>query len=163
MGLPHKKLYVTNTGDENGKIFFSTWKPIPSKDGYIRDSSQPIGLDMWIPNVLDLTPEEGVVPVKIVESDKETGLWLCCYDDYFGNEQHLFNYKPTMNKETKSIDWNEFWDDDNTGWEIHIWSEIEMVAGDGPIPVTLIRIEEFTEETHKKKGLLWQIFHLKKM
>ena len=162
---------LTNTNDESGLVLLSCYKPILNEDGqYYRDCTKPIGGDMWIPNVLGITFEDGVVPVKVVESQDETGLWMCCFDDYFGNELHLFNYKPTMNKETKKIDWDEFWDDNHDErWELHIWTESNMVAGDGPIPVTLERTEEFKKEKKqevkptKKKGLLWRLFHLRKM
>ena len=82
MGIAHRILYATNIDREDGWIFLSAWKPILKDNGqYYRDCSQPIGGDMEIPNVLNLTFEDGIVPVKVVKSDAETGLWTS-----YGNE-----------------------------------------------------------------------------
>ena len=144
MGLPKRDLYVTYLGDDK-TLFFSTWVPPKNKDGeYYHPSEIPIGLDMFIPNVLNIRHDDGPVKVKVVKSDKETGLWLICYDDYFGNETHLHNYKPRFRTDTKypkvDFDYEDSLCDtmDYTPWSIHVWAEdFGMKAGDGPIPVTL--------------------------
>lgn len=138
MGIAIRNLHATNVGDESGYILVSSWIPIKKKDGYHRPPETPIGLDIWLPNVLDLKPEEGTVDVIVVPSDVETGIWLYCFDDYFGNEQHLCNYKPAFIDGTKRPDPKPY-DENEDAWSIHIWCDIEMVAGDGPIPVTLER------------------------
>ena len=143
MGLPQKNLYATNIGYENGDLLLSCWEPVLKKDGnYYMPPNTPIGLDMPIKNSLGLKFEDGIVPVKVVESGEDTGLWLACFDDYFGNEQHLFNYKPEFKvvdgKKTKRINYEDF-DEDDVKWELHIWTDIKMVAGDGPISVKLVR------------------------
>lgn len=147
MGLPIKELNVTNPNDENGKgdIFLSKWIPVKTENGYKWPPDTPLGYDMWIPNVLDLKIEEGTVPVEIVESEEETGLWLICVNDYFGNEQHLYANKKPIHKEEKDRygDYKGFrdWiiDEDEEYNSIHVGTDIKMEAGDGPIPVTLKR------------------------
>jgi hypothetical protein len=128
MGLPIRELHVTNTGSETGHIILTKWIPVKKDDGrYCWPPNTPLGFDMWIPNVLGLKEEEGTVSVKIVESKKETGLWLICFNDYFGDEQHLYaNHKPIHEDEEYN--------------SLHVSTDIKMEAGDGPIPVTLERI-----------------------
>lgn len=143
MGLPQRKLYVTNLGDKFKMVLLSAWIPPKHEDGiYYHPKDIPIGLDMFIPNVLNVKYEDGPVPVKIVKSDKVTGLWVVCYDDYFGNEIHLYNYKPQFNRELQKIDY-EYEEELNEKskyelWSMHVYMEnSDMIAGDGPIPVTL--------------------------
>lgn len=145
MGCPIQKLYATNIGTDSGKIFLSAYKP-EKKDGhYYRPHDTPIGFDMFVNNCLDLTEEEGTVQVTLGKSDTETGLWLICYDDYFGNEEHLYDAKPRFVEGTKKFDY-EYWDelcdtDDNIDYcGLHVSSNLNMKAGEGPIPVTLIRV-----------------------
>lgn len=164
MGIAHRILYATNVGREDGWIFLSAWKPILKKDGkYYRDNTQPIGGDMMIPNVLNLTFEDGIVPVKVIASDVETGLWMVCYNDYFGNEQHLFNYKPKVFTDKYGffrVMEDDDDDEESENWSMHVASELEMVAGDGPIPVTLARgTYEYPEWPHtekKEKISIWK-------
>lgn len=147
MGLPIRELHVTNTGEETGQIILTKWIPVKKDDGrYCWPPDTPLGFDMWIPNVLDLKEDEGTVSVKIVESKEETGLWLICVNDYFGNEQHLYaNVKP-IHKEEKDrygnyksfSDW--IIDEDEEYNSLHVSTDIKMVAGDGPLSVTLVRI-----------------------
>ena len=147
MGLPIRELNVTNPNDENGKgdIFLSKWIPVKTENGYKWPPDTPLGFDMWIPNVLDLKIEEGTVPVEIVKSEDETGLWLICVNDYFGNEQHLYANKKPIHKEEKDRfgDYKGFrdWiiDEDEEYNSLHVATDIKMVAGDGPISVTLKR------------------------
>ena len=142
MGCPIQQLYATNTQDETGCILVSAWEPVKKEDGkYYMPPHTPIGLDIWLPNVLDLKPEEGAVKVKVQISREETGIWLYCYDDSFSNEKHLCNYKPGFKEGTKRPD-HKLFDDNDDAWEIHIASDIPMVAGDGPISITLVRKEE---------------------
>ena len=102
MGLPIRELNVTNTGDETGRIILTKWIPEKRDDGnYYWPPNTPLGYDMWIPNVLDLKEEEGTIPVEIIESKEETGLWIICVNDYFGNEQHLYANKKPIHKDEK--------------------------------------------------------------
>lgn len=159
MGLPHRILYATNIDREDGWIFLSAWKPILKDDGqYYRDCEQPLGGDMETPNVLNLTFEDGIVPVKVVKSDVETGLWMVCYNDYFGNEKHLYNYKPKTYIDKYGelhVDYSEEDEEDilrPEKWSMHVECEIDMVAGDGPIPVTLERgTYKYPKTPHKEK------------
>ena len=145
MGCPITEFHVTNTGDVTGHILLTKWIPDKRDDGkYYRPKDTPLGYDMWIPNVLDLKEEEGTIPVKIVETNEETGLWLICFNDYFGDEQHLYNFKP-IHKDEKDIDGPHKscrdWIFPEEDWGLHVWvKDIKMKAGDGPIPVTLERI-----------------------
>lgn len=148
MGIAFRHLYATNTGDETGLIFVSEFKPVKTEKGYKRPPKTALGFDMWIPNVLNLKEDEGTVPVKVVKSDKETGIWVICVNDYFGNEIHMYTCKPIHKPEKdrygdyKSFrDW-DFPDEEDINFGLHIWFEDldDLVAGDGPIPVTLKRI-----------------------
>jgi len=160
MGLPHRQLFATNTGDPSDCILLTSWKPVKKEDGkYYWPPDTPLGGDIWVPNVLELLEEEGTVPVMVVTSNTETGIWLVCYDDYFGNEQHIYNYRPHYIEETRKIDWNatekEVEGDNIFG--IHISTNIEMTSGDPPIPVTLKRGEYPPREWEKsKKESLWK-------
>ena len=152
MGLPIRELNVTNTGDETGRILLTEWIPDKHADGkYYWPPHTPLGYHMWIPNVLGLKIEEGTVPVEIVESEKETGLWLICVNDYFGDEQHLYANNKPIHKEEKDRfgDYKGFrdWiiDEDEEYNSLHVDTDIKMKAGIEPISVTLKR---------KKKCLL---------
>lgn len=162
MGLPHRILYATNVNREDGWICLSAWKPIFRDGEYYYDNSQPIGGDMMIPNVLNLTFEDGIVPVKIVKSDVETGLWLVCFNDYFGNEKHLFNYKPKTFVDKYGefkVNFDSEDDANSDDWSMHVACEIDMVAGDGPIPVTLERgTYENPKTSHEEKKEKFNLF-----
>lgn len=140
MGLPKDKLWVTNTGDPGGEILLSAFKPVKKEGGkYGYPPDTPVGYEMWIPNCLGLKEEEGVVRVEIVEAEEETGLWLICVNDYFGDEQHLYSGEKPIHKseEERFGDYKGFHD-----WiipepynSIHVGTSIKMKAGDGPINV----------------------------
>ena len=148
MGLPNRELYLTKIDDKSGMALLSAWIPVKKPDGlYYHPKNIPIGLDIWVPNLIGLTNEDGPAPVKVVPSDADTGLWLICLNDYFGDEQHLFTTKP-IHKEDKYgnfkgwRDW-EFPNEDNDineGFGLHVYApDVKSVAGDGPIPVTFAR------------------------
>lgn len=144
MGIPHRQLYATNTGDESKKIILTAWIPVKKEDGYHWPPNTPLGGDIWVNNSLDLKEEEGTVPVMVVQSEVETGIWLICENGYFIDEQWLYNYKPRYKKEDpQRLD--HAWAEDNIEGDdvfgIHISTDIDMVAGDGPLPVTLVRGE----------------------
>ena len=161
MGLGHRKLYATNTGDESGKIFLSAWKPIKKEGGYCMPPNTPLGGDIWVPNSLDLKEEEGTVPVMVVKSEEDTGTWLICADEYFGGEEHLFNYKPKFRDDNpKRIDWeyaDSLIEDDNM-FGIHIITDIGMKSGE-LTNVKLVR-GEYPERKPRpgniKKKSLWK-------
>lgn len=94
---------------------------------------------MWIPNVLGLKIEDGTIQVEVIESEKETGLWLICEDDYFLEEQWLKTYKPKhIEGRTDKFDYKE--DVKNVFNTLHIDTEINMKSGDC-INVTLKRVQ----------------------
>ena len=134
MGLPKSELWVTNTGDPSGEILLSAYKPVKKENGkYYAPPKTPLGYDMWIPNCLGLKPEEGVVRVEIVKTKEETGIWLMCFDDYFGSENHIFvNKKPEwiLDKEGKktSVKADHF----NS---LHVSVPFKTKHGDGPINI----------------------------
>lgn len=147
MGIAVRELHATNIGDKTGSIILTKWIPLKKDNGkYYCPPNTPLGLDMWIPNVLGLKEEEGTVSVKIVESKEETGLWLICFNDYFGDEQHLYANKKPIHKEENNRHGNykdySDWiiDEDEEYNSLHVDTDIKMEAGDGPIPVTLERI-----------------------
>lgn len=178
MGVPNRKLYLTNTNDETGNVLLSAWIPVKKEDGlYYMPDNTPIGLDIWVPNTLGVTYEEGPVPVKVVQSDVETGIWLLCVNDFFGNEQHVFTIKPIHKKEEDRFHDFKGWQDwiidhegdkSNCGFSLHVSSNIKIEAGDEPIPVTFERghvvfpwDKEYKEEK-KKECWLKRLFKKKK-
>ena len=150
MGLPIRKLYATNVdAEEQDMIFLSAYKPVKKEDGYHRPPETPIGFDMWIPNVLNLKKEDGIVPVEVTTSNEETGIYLICVNDYFGNELHIYTSKPVHKEEKDRYrDYNSFRDwyfpDDDVDFGLHIYFDDlkDFVAGDGPINVTLKKTNE---------------------
>ncbi len=157
MGLPKSKLWVTNTGDPSGNILLSAYKPIKKEDGkYYSHPDTPLGYDMWIPNCIDLKPEEGVVRVEIVEAEEETGLWLIYVNDYFGDEQHLYaGEKPIhLPPEQRFGEGFRDWKIEDHYNSLHIGSEIKMVAGDGPLSVKPKR--KSNKGKNPKSKSLWQ-------
>lgn len=106
MGCAIKELYATNTNDETSDILLTSWIPEKRDGKYYWPSNTPLGFDMWIPNVIDLKEEEGTTPVKIIESEEKTGLWIICADDYFGDEQYpicSFQTRKSRRKEWEDI------------------------------------------------------------
>ena len=154
MGLPIKELYITNPDPENlpdrHVLLTGTWKPVKKGERWIFPAGTPIGLDIWVPNIIGATEDEGPVRVEVVKSDSETGLWVICVNDYFGNEKHLYTTKPIHKPvEERFGDYKGFRDwtfddenDINEGWGLHVCvtGADDMEAGDEPIPVTLRRI-----------------------
>lgn len=140
MGLPIRELWVTNTGDRSGRILLSAYKPVKKEDGkYYAPPETPLGYDMWIPNCLGLKPEESVVRVEIVETEEETGIWLICVNDYFGDEQHLYVGEKPIHKpeEERYGDYEGFrdWIIEDPYNSLHIDTPLKMKAGDGPTNV----------------------------
>lgn len=142
MGCPITEFHATNVGDESGWVLLSKFKPEKRENGkWYAPNDTPLGYDLWIPNVIDLKEDEGVIDVDIVKSDEETGLWLICYDDYFGDEQHLYTNKPRFIEGTKKFDYEFQENYERFEFGLHIWAKtIDMKTGDGPIPVTLKRL-----------------------
>ena len=122
MGIPIRQLYATNI---DGEILLSKYIPLQDNGGYRRPPETPLGHDLWVPNAIGLKAEEGTVPVMVVRSDEETGIWLICFDDYFGNEQHLYAHKPRFVEGTKKLDW-VYEDDESNNFDmgLHISSDI---------------------------------------
>lgn len=152
MGLPKRDLYLLNTDDESDNVMlFADWFPERHEDDgkWHYPKEYPLGHDMWIPNFVGLKPEDGIVKVKLEMSEEETGLWVICFDDYFGNETHIYTSKPTRKPEEERNGYNgfsdwEFEDEDEIG--LHVWIEnCGMVAGDGPLPVTIKIIGKLNE------------------
>ena len=139
MGLPKRTLYATNTNYESKNIFLSAYI-LEKRDGeYYRPKDVPLGYDMWIPNVIDLKFEDGTIQVEVIESEKETGLWLICEDGDFSEEQWL----QTKHKEgrTDKFDLNEEHYENEVHFfnTLHIDTDINMENGDC-IDVTLKRV-----------------------
>jgi hypothetical protein len=151
LGFTDRELYATNVFTDNERILLSRWKPEYRDGDYYMPSGTNMFEDMWIPNVLGLEYEDGPVKVEIIPSDNETGLWYVCYDGDFIGEKHLYNWKPLLKKvkygrnpERFELDVSDVnrpqWCDDMFG--LHVWTDnIKMESGDGPLSVTLRRIE----------------------
>lgn len=145
LGFTDRELYATNTDPECGKIFLSKWKPVLEDGKYHWPPNIPIGNDMWVPNVIGLKPEDGIVKVEIVPSDEETGLWYVCCDGDFLADKWLYNFKPKLKKiENYFTDGSPSYrfDSSHAIFGLHVWTDnIKMNSGDGPIPVTLRRLK----------------------
>ena len=76
MGLPHRQLYATNTGDD--KIILTSWIPEKKDDRYYMPAGTPLGGDIWVNNTINLKEEDGTVPVMVVRSKRVTGIWIVC-------------------------------------------------------------------------------------
>ena len=72
MGLPAKVLYATNTGDDR-EIFLSEWKPSLENGRWMMPPETPIGLAMWIPNVIMITLETNSIFITLNQNLKKTG------------------------------------------------------------------------------------------
>ena len=155
MGLPHRQLYATNTGDD--KIILTSWIPEKKDGGYYMPAGTPLGRDIWVNNTINLKEEEGTVPVMVVRSKRVTGIWIVCENGYFAAEQWLYNYKPRWDENKLRLDyeWAEKHIEGDDIFGIHIMTDIEMKHGDGPWPVTLERGEYPKEE---KKIPFWKKF-----
>ncbi len=158
MGIGHKNLWLTNTGDESGRVYLSAFIPVKKEDGYHWPPNTPLGGDYWVNNTIDLKEEEGPVYVEIVKSDVDTGIWIICADEYFGAEQWLYNFKPRFKESSpdqygwkidhKYSEEMENEDPNNDSFGLHVRTLINMDSGDGPWPVTFIRT---TKEEFEKK------------
>ena len=150
MGLPIRELHLTNTGDESRRILLSKWIPIKEGPGkYKMPPDTPIGYDIWVPNLVGLTEDMGTVKVELIESEEETGIWLMCFDDYFGDEDHIFvDRKPEwiLDKEgkKKSVRADHY----NS---LHVTVPFKTKHGDGPINIGFRLIGN-----KKKENSLWQ-------
>lgn len=143
MSTPKRTLYATNTNDESKRILLSAYIPEKRNNKYYQPKDVPLGYDMWIPNVLDLKFEDGTTQIEVIESEKETGLWLICEDDYFAEEQHLFTDKPKhIEGRTDKFNFNEdnYEEDVDFFNSLHVGTNIEMKNGDC-INVTLRQIQ----------------------
>lgn len=134
MGLPIRELWVTNTGDPSGDILLSAFKPVKKENGkYGYPPDTPMGYDIWVPNLVGLTEDMGTVKVELIKSEEETGIWLMCFDDYFGDEDHIF------------VDRKPEWILDNEGkkrsvradhfYSLHVTVPFKTKHGDGPINI----------------------------
>lgn len=142
MGVPKRTLYATNTNNESKRILLSAYIPEKGEEGYYPPKEVPLGYDMWVPNCLDLKYDEGTVQVEVVESEKETGLWLICEDGDFLEEQWLVTNKPNnIEGRTDKFDLDEDHYENNVDFfnTLHISTNIEMKNGDC-VNVTLKRI-----------------------
>ena len=142
MGVPKRTLYATNTNDESKSIFLSAYIPEKKNGEYYQPKDIPLGYDMWIPNVLDLKFEEGTIQVEVIESEKETGLWLICEDGDFSEEQWLQTDKPKhIEGRIDKFDFNEEHYEEDVDFynNLHIDTDINMKNGDC-INVTLKRV-----------------------
>jgi len=155
MGIAVEKLYLTNLGEENQQ-YLSDYKPIKGEDGeWRRPGGSHMLIEMAVPVIFgELTKDDEPYTVRVVASDKETGLYLICEDGYFGNEQYICNYKAEKKDDDdngrhpfKSIHVNGYSEKfiEEHGfepWQIHVYYDdhADMKHSEGPYNVTLERI-----------------------
>ena len=106
MGLPKGDLWVIKIDKDT---FLAAYKPLPAgvkRGSWKSPPNTPLGYDMFIDTDFfpELTQYDDPIPVEIVEAEEETGLYIACYNDFFGNEQHLYNVKPVFNEDGTRLD-----------------------------------------------------------
>ena len=131
MGLPKGDLWIVKI--DRDTTFLAAYKPLHAgfkRGSWKRPPNTPIGYDMFIKTDFfpELTQYDDPIPVEIVEAEEETGLYIACYNDYFGNEQHLYNVKPVFDESGTRLDYSKMQDDE--GFDgFHVASGIDTKAG----------------------------------
>lgn len=131
MGLPKGDLWVVKT--DRDTTFLASYKPLPARfkrGSWKRPPNTPLGCDMFIKADFfpGLTQYDDPIPVEIVEAEEETGLYIACYNDYFGNEQHLYNVKPVFNEAGTGLDYSRMQEDEEFDG-FHVSSKVDAKAG----------------------------------
>lgn len=121
MGVGTRTLYVIRVEPDDENLHVSECYPTKKNGDWCRPKGTPIGYEMFIPNIWPwLKFEDYPVEVRVVDSYKETGLYLVAIDDYFGNELHLYNTKPILS--VNSFGNYRYLEDetDPMSWSIHV-------------------------------------------
>ena len=151
MGLPKGDLWVVKIDKDT--TFLAAYKPLPARvkrGSWKRPPNTPLGCDMFIKADFfpELTQYDDPIPVEIVEAEEETGLYIACYNDYFGNEQHLYNVKPVFNEAGTGLDYSRMQEDEEFDG-FHVSSRVDAKAGN-IYNVKLVRREVINKEVIKK-------------
>lgn len=157
MGLPKGDLWVIKIDKD---IFLAAYKPLHAgvkRGSWKSPPNTPLGYDMFIDTDFfpELTQYDDPIPVEIVEAEEETGLYIACYNDCFGNEQHLYNVKPVFNEDGTRLDRRKMQEVDELDG-LHVNSKINAKAGN-IYNVKLVRreiraIKKSTEKPKRKNG-----------
>lgn len=157
MGLPKGDLWVIKIDKDT---FLAAYKPLPAgvkRGSWKSPPNIPLGYDMFIDTDFfpELTQYDDPIPVEIVEAEEETDLYIACYDDYFGNEQHLYNVKPVFNEARTRLDRSKMQEVEELDG-LHVDSRIDAVA-ENIYNVKLVRrevgaIKKLTEKPKRKSG-----------
>ena len=154
MGLPKGDLWVIKIDKDT---FLAAYKPLPAgvkRGSWKSPPNTPLGYDMFIDTDFfpELTQYDDPIPVEIVEAEEETGLYIACYNDFFGNEQHLYNVKPVFNEDGTRLDRRKMQEVDELDG-LHVDSKIDAKAGN-IYNVKLVRraIKKSTEKPKRKSG-----------
>lgn len=148
MGLPFKHLYLSKSINDDILLLTGDYKPELDENGELTYPKSfynvksgkmevPMGHDIFVPNVIGWEGVHEPMEVEAVRSTEETGIWACCFDDYFGGEHWLYTAKPEYidnGKRGARVKSRE--DILNCGFGLHIgYESLKMEVGEGPIPV----------------------------
>ena len=157
MGLPKGDLWVVKIDKDT--TLLAAYRPLPARvkrGSWKRPPNTPLGCDMFIKADFfpGLTQYDDPIPVEIVEAEEETGLYIACYNDYFGNEQHLYNVKPVFSEDGTGLDYSRMQGDEEFDG-FHVASRIDTKAGN-IYNVKLVRreirtIKKLTEKPKREK------------
>lgn len=157
MGLGISTILHATVMDEDEKtILLASWVPVKKDGEFYWPQGQCLGDDIYCPNLLNLKYGESV-PVEVVHSENETGLWLVCKDGDFIAELWLYTYKPKFVEDDvnnlKKIDCKHRYTQKETDLngcfglhinDMHLSGFGELDSGDGPYPVTLKIIDGYS-------------------
>lgn len=141
-------LHATVTDEDEKTVLLASWTPIKKGERFYWSEGQCLGDDIYCPNLLNLKFGE-TVPVELVRSENETGLWLVCEDGDFIGELWLYTYKPRFIDDInglKKLDYKYMKTQKDTDMNccfglhinvIHLSGFRELESGEGPYPVTL--------------------------
>lgn len=151
MGLAKGDLWIVKLDKDT--TFLAAYKPLQAgmkRGSWKSPPNTPLGYDMFIN--ADFFPEftqyDDPIPVEIVEAEEETGLYVACYDDYFGDEQHLYNVKPVFNEAGIRLDRSKMQKDEGLDG-FHVATKIDAKAGN-VYNVKLVRREVINKEVIRK-------------
>lgn len=146
MGLPKKDLYVTRIEKDDSCLYLSDYCPIKKDGNWCYPPGARMLCEMHIPNIFpELTFDDEPIKVNVVESDKETGLWIAASDGYFLNEIFIYNTKPIYKERIENSGYvykrfNNSDSDEYEPWQIHVDVDTNLKSYEKPRFATLKKV-----------------------